>query len=60
MCSLYGKPFNGYMGIALAVPLGRYDVRAVDISRCSDTAKLPRDRKPRSNILSAPTLDPSP
>ena len=46
VCSLYGKPFNGYMGIALAVPLGTYDVTKVDISRCSDTKKLPREPKP--------------
>ena len=46
VCSLYGKPFNGYMGIALAVPLGAYDVTKVDISRCSDTKKLPREPKP--------------
>ena len=46
ICSLYGKPFNGYMGIALAVPLAKYDVSKVDISRCSDTKKLPREPKP--------------
>jgi len=46
ICSLYGKPFNGYMGIALAVPLDKYDVSKVDISRCSDTKKLPREPKP--------------
>ena len=46
ICSLYGRPFNGYMGIALAVPLAKYDVSKVDISRCSDTKKLPREPKP--------------
>jgi 2',5'-phosphodiesterase len=44
--SLYGKPFNGYMGIALAVPIDKYDVVKVDISRCSDTKRLPRAPKP--------------
>jgi hypothetical protein len=34
------------MGIALAVPTDRYELAKVDISRCSDTAKIPRDPKP--------------
>jgi len=46
VCSLYGKPFNGYMGIALAVPVEAYEVTKVDISRCSDTKRLPREPKP--------------
>ena len=44
VCSLYGKPFNGYMGIALAVPLDKYEVCKVDISRCSDTVRLPKEK----------------
>lgn len=44
VCSLYGRPFNGYMGIALAVPLEKYEMSKVDISRCSDTKKLPREQ----------------
>jgi hypothetical protein len=51
VCSLYGKPFNGYMGIALAVPLDRYEVSKVDISRCSDTARLPREPAPAGGVL---------
>ena len=43
VCSLYGKPFNGYMGIAMAVPLSLYTVSKVDISRCSDSGpRLPK------------------
>lgn len=51
VCSLYGKPFNGYMGIALAVPLDKYEVCKVDISRCSDTARLPKEPTPGGGIL---------
>lgn len=51
VCSLYGKPFNGYMGIALAMPLDKYEVCKVDISRCSDTARLPKEPTPGGGIL---------
>lgn len=39
--SLYGKPFNNYMGVGLAVPLDAYEVTTSDISRLSDTVKFP-------------------
>jgi len=39
--SLYGKPFNNYMGVGLAVPLDAYEVMASDISRLSDTVRFP-------------------
>ena len=51
VCSLYGKPFNGYMGIALAVPLEIYDISKVDISRCSDTKKIPREPEKGGGFL---------
>ena len=51
VCSLYGKPFNGYMGIALAVPLDKYEVTKVDISRCSDTARLPKENTKDAGFL---------
>jgi 2',5'-phosphodiesterase len=31
------------MGIALAMPLNKYEVCKVDISRCSDTVRLPKE-----------------
>lgn len=33
---LYGKPFNGYMGVCLAWPTNKFNVVDVDISRVSD------------------------
>jgi endonuclease/exonuclease/phosphatase family metal-dependent hydrolase len=43
--SLYGKPFNNYMGVGLAVPLDAYEVTTSDISRLSDTVKFPQVKK---------------
>ena len=40
--SLYGKPFNNYMGVGLAVPTDAYELVRSDISRLSDTVKFPR------------------
>ena len=34
---LYGRPFNGYMGVAMAWPTGAFETLDVDISRLSDT-----------------------
>ena len=42
---------NGYMGIALAVPLEIYDISKVDISRCSDTKKIPREPEKGGGFL---------
>lgn len=39
------------MGIALAIPLDKYEVEKVDISRCSDTVRMPREPKPDRGIL---------
>ena len=40
--SLYGKPFNNYMGVGLAVPLDVYELVGSDVARLSDTVKFPR------------------
>lgn len=39
--SHYGKPFNGYMGVALAYPRGKYDLLDADIKRISDVKAWP-------------------
>jgi hypothetical protein len=43
---LYGKPFNGYMGVALAWPTDTYEAVDVDICRLADTRE---DGWPRPN-----------
>ena len=43
---LYGKPFNNYMGVVLAVPLDTYELSRVDVQRLSDCAEWPS--KPKS------------
>ena len=42
---LYGHKFNGYMGVATAVPLKDYDILGVDITKVSDTKKTMRKPK---------------
>ena len=44
--ALYGKPNNGYMGVALAWPLARFDVTDVAIERISDTKAWPPAPEP--------------
>jgi len=39
---LYGSKFNGYMGVAMAVPLHKYDILDVDITRVADTKRNAR------------------
>lgn len=39
MTGLYGRPFNGYMGILTAYPTKHFDVQDVTIDRLSDTYK---------------------
>ena len=46
---LYGNKFNGYMGVAVAVPTAKYDILDVDITRIADTKRLPR--KPRAGFV---------
>ena len=50
---LYGRKFNGYMGVALAWPTDEFETIHVDIARLSDTRSWPpKDEKPLwSNIL---------
>ncbi len=50
---LYGRKFNGYMGVALAWPTEEFETVDVDISRLSDTRSWPpKDEKSFwSNIL---------
>ena len=43
--ALYGKKFNGYMGVAIAVPTGKYEVEACDIQCIGDTKKVAREAK---------------
>jgi 2',5'-phosphodiesterase len=35
----YGHRFNGYMGVGIAVPLSRYQIEDVDITRVADTKR---------------------
>lgn len=42
----YGQKFNGYMGVATAVPLHAYELVEVDITRIVDTKKMPRKVPP--------------
>eukprot|EP01032_Pedospumella_encystans_P035228 gene35228-39848_t len=43
---LYGGKFNGYMGVAVAVPTAKYDIVDVDITRVADTKRMARKPKP--------------
>lgn len=43
---LYGRKFNGYMGVAIAVPLAKYDIDSVDITRIADTKRMPYKPRP--------------
>eukprot|EP01038_Epipyxis_sp_PR26KG_P008906 gene8906-12010_t len=42
----YGSKFNGYMGIGVAIPLSKYEIVDVDITRVADTKRMPRKDKP--------------
>mmetsp|Transcript_28446 Transcript_28446/g.47279 ORF Transcript_28446/g.47279 Transcript_28446/m.47279 type:complete len:393 (-) Transcript_28446:29-1207(-) len=50
---LYGKKFNGYMGVGIAFPLGPWNVLEVDISRLADKRedKWPSPPKDNNNNL---------
>jgi hypothetical protein len=39
---LYGNRNNGYMGVGMAIPTKKYELRAVDITRVADTKRMPR------------------
>jgi len=49
---LYGGKFNGYMGVAVAVPLSEYDILDADITRIADTKTVARKDKKKGNIFS--------
>eukprot|EP00051_Salpingoeca_urceolata_P020145 m.300112 g.300112 ORF g.300112 m.300112 type:complete len:471 (+) comp19553_c0_seq9:2118-3530(+) len=40
--SMYGSPFNGHMGVALAWPTDVYDCQEVSIQRVSESRRWPR------------------
>lgn len=44
--ALYGNRFNNYMGVAVAVPLSKYNIEDVNIQRVVDTKYSPRKPKP--------------
>ena len=46
---MYGSKFNGYMGIATAIPRDEYVLLDADISRLSDTKRNPR--KPKESFI---------
>ncbi|KAL7570373.1 hypothetical protein ACA910_017211 [Epithemia clementina (nom. ined.)] len=48
---LYGKPFNGFMGVALAWPTSLFDVVDVDISRLSDTRQEGWPKEPEVDFI---------
>lgn len=39
--ALYGKKFNGYMGVGIAFPKSKYNLIDVEITRISDTKRMP-------------------
>jgi hypothetical protein len=44
--ALYGKKFNGYMGVGMAVPMDTYDIEDCDILCVGDTKKVARTPRP--------------
>lgn len=44
--SNYGNKFNGYMGVGIAIPLSKYAVEDVNITRIADTKLVIREPKP--------------
>jgi 2',5'-phosphodiesterase len=46
---MYGKKFDGYMGVAIAIPHAKFAVVTADITRIADTKhKIPRNHHQRS------------
>lgn len=43
--ALYGHRWNGYMGVAIAVPIDEYNIVDVEIARVADTMKHIKKRK---------------
>ena len=42
---MYGKKFNGYMGVGIAVPTEKYNIVSTDITTIADTKKFQRKEK---------------
>ena len=53
---LYGRPFNGYMGILTAYPIHHFDTVHVDICRLADTLPKPIP----SSVVPSPPVSSSP
>jgi hypothetical protein len=47
--ALYGRSFNGFMGVGIAVPIEKYDI--IDMDYCTIGDTLPRPKRERPNIL---------
>jgi mRNA deadenylase 3'-5' endonuclease subunit Ccr4 len=47
---LYGRKFNGYMGVALAYPVGTYETVSVDISNLSDNRIGGWPKSPKASL----------
>lgn len=55
---LYGSKFDGYMGVAVAIPMDKYDVTNVDITRVSDTKTIVEKKpEPKPEGFVAETVD---
>lgn len=57
---LYGKKFNGYMGVGIAFKTSSFDVLGVDISRLSDKREGGWPRKPKEperNVVVRKAID---
>ncbi len=48
---LYGNKWNGYMGVGIAIPSEKYEIEEVNITRISDTKKMPRKEKPTGYVV---------
>ena len=51
MTGLYGRKFNGYMGVALAWPTSTFDTVDVDICRLADTREEGWPRKAETSFV---------
>lgn len=49
--ALYGNKFNGYMGVGVAVPLAKYDINNVDITRIADVKRMPKKSRDETIVM---------
>jgi mRNA deadenylase 3'-5' endonuclease subunit Ccr4 len=49
---LYGGRNNGYMGVAMAVPMKSFEIRAANITRVADSKKIPK----KSGVEGRPSI----